>query len=553
MPVSEFADLPTVEEIDAAIAGRGLSEFIRQAWKVIEPETEYLHNWHIDAICEYLQAADDGEIKRLLINMPPRAMKSISVSIMWPVWSWIRKPESRWLFASYAANLSTEHSVGRRTIIQSDWYQRHWGDRYQLTSDQNVKTEYQNDKQGRMFATSFGGVAAGKGGDRIVIDDPHDPKGAESDVQRKTTLSIFDRKLSTRLNDKKTGVIVVVMQRLHEQDVSARCIEQGYTHLCLPAEDTPGKVISAPSGKEFIRDDSGLLWPAREGPKEIAQAKLQLGDFGYAGQYGQRPYPLGGAIFKREDFRYYITNDPLHGENALVQLTRNNGTTWTVRAKDCRRFITVDGATSEEKSADYTVAHVWALTLSYDLLLLDEWRDHASTPKVVDNIVRLNRQWDVEFTAVERDGIGLPIIQTLRTRGVTIKPLKARGDKVTRAGTAQLRFQAEMIHFPVNEPWVADLRAELEAFPKGANDDRCDTVSYAAIVAQQLGGAIPDAGTDAEEKRQADKQADADRVESSLGAKIEAEDIWSGAGLARESREAAAMTGDEWLERMERS
>lgn len=475
MPIAEFADLPTVEEIDAELASRGLSEFIRQAWQVIEPETRYLHNWHIDAICEYLQAVDAGEVTRLLINCPPRYMKSITVSVMWPVWSWIRKPQSRWLFASYAANLSTQHSVDRRTIIQSDWYKTRWGNRYQLTSDQNVKTEYQNSKQGRMFSTSFGGVATGKGGDRLVFDDPQNPTGVESSVQRETSTGIFRRKLSTRLNDKKLGAIVVVSQRLGENDISAVCIEQEYDHLCLPAEDKPGKVISVPSGREFVRDVSGLLWPAREGPREIAQAKRQLGDFGYAGQYSQRPYPMGGAIFKREDFRFYTTTDPLHGKNALVQLTRKNDKTWTVRAKDCRRFITVDAATSEKKSADYTVAQVWALTPSYDLLLLDQWRDQASTPNVVDNIVRLNRDWDVEFTAVESDGIGLPIIQTLRARGVTIKPVKARGDKITRAGTAQLRFQAEMIHFPLDGgQWVKELCAELESFrPNCDHDDQC--------------------------------------------------------------------------------
>lgn len=279
--------IPTRDEVARVLAEKSLTHFIKQAWHVIEPSTLYLHNWHISAMCEYLEAVDSGQITRLLINIPPRYMKSITVSVMWPVWSWIKNPGSRWMFASYAASLSTEHSINRRDIIKSEWYQERWADRYALTTDQNVKTEYKNDKQGRMFSTSFGGIATGKGGDRVVIDDPHDPKRAESDVQREGTVTTFSRKLSTRLNNKKIGAIVVVMQRVHEKDVSAVCIDQGYTHLCLPAEDEPRKTISCPSGRIFARDESGLLWPEREGPKEIAQAKVQLTAYGYAGQYQQ--------------------------------------------------------------------------------------------------------------------------------------------------------------------------------------------------------------------------------------------------------------------------
>ena len=151
-----------------------------------------------------------GHIRRLLINVPPRSMKSLLVSVLWPTWEWIRWPGGRWIFACYADALATKHSVDRRTVLQSTWYQARWGDRIQLASDQNVKGEFQNTKRGVMLATSIGGSITGKGGDRIVADDLHNPLQAESDAQREAALSYFRQTLSTRLDNKKTGAIVVV-------------------------------------------------------------------------------------------------------------------------------------------------------------------------------------------------------------------------------------------------------------------------------------------------------------------------------------------------------
>jgi len=278
-----------LRHIDAELAGQSLGDFIRSAWPILEPGTPYLHNWHIDAISEYLEAVTRGEIRRLLINMPPRYMKSIAVSVMWPVWEWIRIPEQRWLFASYSASLSTKHSVDRRTLIRSDWYQQNWGGRFQLAGDQDVKTEFMNTRRGVMVATSVGGTSTGKGGNRLVVDDPHNPQQADSDVERAAAVEWLDQTFYTRQDDKKAASIVVVMQRLHERDASARCIEQGYTHLSLPAVSEGRTVVRMPGGAERIREDGELLWPEREGPAEMAETERAMGPYGFAGQYQQRP------------------------------------------------------------------------------------------------------------------------------------------------------------------------------------------------------------------------------------------------------------------------
>src|SRR5262249_30647513 len=156
-------------------------------------------------VCEYLEAVTAGECRHLLINLPPRSMKSLLVSVMWPTWEWIRRPGGRWIFASFADTLATKHSLDRRTIIQSSWYQSRCGDRVRLTDGQNAKAELQNTARGVMIATSVGGSVTGKGGDRIVVDDLHNPLQAESDAQRETAVTFYRTTLSTRLNDKKTG------------------------------------------------------------------------------------------------------------------------------------------------------------------------------------------------------------------------------------------------------------------------------------------------------------------------------------------------------------
>src|SRR5262245_24549058 len=226
-----------LNEIDREFASRSLCEFVRQAWIVVEPATPFVTGWHIDAVIEHLEAVSKGQIRSLLINIPPRHMKSLLVSVFWPAWEWIRWPERRWLYSSYAATLSIRDSVKCRRLIESPWYQQNWGNVFALTSDQNTKGRFDNDRSGYRLSTSVGGAATGEGGDRIVCDDPHNVQEAESDSIRKATLDWWDVVMSTRVNDPKTSAKVVVMQRCHQQDLAGHLIEQGgWEHLVLPAE-----------------------------------------------------------------------------------------------------------------------------------------------------------------------------------------------------------------------------------------------------------------------------------------------------------------------------
>jgi hypothetical protein len=224
-------------KVERELATRSLREFVRQAWHVVEPATVFVSGWHIDAIVEHLEAVSRGEIPNLLINVPPRHMKSLLVSVFWPAWEWTRWPERRWLYSSYAATLSIRYSVNCRRLIESPWYQARWGHVFRLTGDQNAKTRFDNNRSGYRLSTSVGGSATGEGGDRIVCDDPHKVDEVESDAVRKGTIGWYDVVMSTRLNDPKTSAMEVVMQRCHQQDLSGHLLEKcNWEHRCLPAE-----------------------------------------------------------------------------------------------------------------------------------------------------------------------------------------------------------------------------------------------------------------------------------------------------------------------------
>src|SRR5579863_5139540 len=283
-------------KVERELATRSFREFVRQAWPIIEPLTPFVPGWHILSIIDHLEAVTRGDIRNLLINVPPRHMKSLLVSVLWPAWEWIQHAERRWLYSSYAASLSIRDSVKCRTLIESPWYQARWGDGYALASDQNTKMRFENDRSGYRIATSVGGTVTGEGGDRIVCDDPHNVGEVESDTVRKSTIDWFDVVMSTRVNDPRTASKVVVMQRCHQRDLSGHLLEQGgWEHLCLPAEyEGPGRTTSI-SWSDPRRDHGELLWRDRFGPEEIVSLKVSLGSYARPASFSSVRRPLVGV------------------------------------------------------------------------------------------------------------------------------------------------------------------------------------------------------------------------------------------------------------------
>lgn len=308
--------VPSLWMVNKELAERYLEHFIRQAWSIVEPAKPLIWNWHMGAVCDHLQAVTYGEISYLLINIPPRSTKSLSGCVLWPCWEWGPQdlPHLRYISSSYSDKLSTRDALRSRRVIQSDWYQTLWGDRFTITSDQNQKTRYDNDKSGYRIATSVRGVGTGEGGDRIIVDDPHNVKQAESVAIRRETIIWWDESMATRLDDDRTGAHVIIGQRTHYGDLSGHVLKKyeigelpELVQLILPARHEKERELNlktrTPLEFKDPRTEEGEELDKNRFPEPILKKREdKMGPYAVAGQHQQRPSPRGGGIFKTEMF-----------------------------------------------------------------------------------------------------------------------------------------------------------------------------------------------------------------------------------------------------------
>lgn len=285
-----------------------LREYVPKAWRVLEPETEFVGGWHIDAICDHLEAVIRGEIRNLRINIPPRMSKSRTVSICWPTHTWTYRPSVKFLFTSYSAGLSTDHSVESRRLVRSGWYQANWGNVWDFAGDQNLKTRFDNDHGGYRMATSTNAQTTGFGGDIVVLDDPDDVRQIHSQNYRETRDRWWREVMSTRQNQPNTGGMVLVQQRCHQRDLSglveADDKETEWVDLVMPMEYDPKRRYVTVLGFEDPRRSEGeLLCPERFDRNAVEKLKSRLTPYGVAGQLQQLPQQEGGGLFKRDWFR----------------------------------------------------------------------------------------------------------------------------------------------------------------------------------------------------------------------------------------------------------
>lgn len=473
-------------EVERELAARSLKEFVRQAWHVIEPATGFVPGWHIDAIVEHLEAVTKGQIRNLLINVPPRHMKSLLVSVLWPAWEWIRHPERRWLYSSYAANLSVRDSIKCRRLIESPWYRKGWSQVFSLTTDQNTKGRFENDRSGYRLSLSVGGAVTGEGGDRVICDDPHKVDEAESDTVRKATLDWWDTTMSTRLNDPRTSAKVVVMQRCHQRDLSGHLLAQGgWEHLCLPAE-YEGDRRRTSIGFQDPRGQVGeLLWPERFGREEIDSLKRSLGSYGTAGQLQQRPSPIGGGIFKRHWFRYW---QPRGANLPPIEIRLVDGTAKLIPAielphRSDEQLQSWDCAFKDLETSDFVVGQAWA-RLGSAYLLLEQVRERMDCPATVRAVRELSRRFPQAMAKlIEDKANGSAVIQMLGQEIPGLLPVNPSGGKVARAQAVSPLIEAGNIYLPHPQyaPWVSDFIEECVPFPNGAYDDQVDAMTQALL------------------------------------------------------------------------
>lgn len=477
-------------------AQSNLYEFVKQAWDVVEPGIEFVPSWHIQVICEHLEAVSKGQIKRLLINIPPRHSKSTIVSVMWPMWEWVTDPSQKFLAASYSANLSIRDNLKSRRLIQSPWYQERWGDIFALSGDQNAKQRFENDKTGYRLATSVGGTATGEGGSRLILDDPHGAQDAQSEAMRETALEWFDMVWSTRLNNPKTDAMVTVMQRLHEKDVSGHILEDigGWEHICIPAE-WDGEPRKTSLGIYDPRTKKGeLICPERFGEKEITTLKQLLGEYGASGQLQQQPVPTEGGMLKTSNFKMWPAQDQLPPLEFVIQ--------------------SYDTAFTEKTTGDPSACTVWGIFTRDGVrngLLLDAWDEHLSYP---DLRARVLEEWNAEYGGSKGTHHGLPtrprradrvlieakasgqsLLQDLRRANVPVIAYNpGNADKVARAHQMAPVLELGVLWIPESKKnpgqfvsWAQSLLKQMAKFPVAEHDDLVDTVTQAMIYLKDNG------------------------------------------------------------------
>ena len=447
---------------------RSLKEFTKSSWQAIEPGRDFHDNWHIDAISDHLQAVVEGDIKRLIINIPPRHMKSISVAVALPAWTWTIQPSKKFLYASYAGSLSIRDSVKCRRLIDSRWYKEHFGESFKLTGDQNQKQRFENDKTGARIATSVDGALTGEGGDIIVIDDPHNVRESESSAVRDGVLEWWDQAMQTRLNDPKTGAFIIIMQRVHERDLTGHILanemDGEWDHLCIPARYEIGHPTPTKSRLGFTdprTKEGDLLWPERIDVKTLDNLERSLGSYASAGQLQQRPMPKGGGILKRE---WWVPweNSELPDIEYVLQ-------SW-------------DTAFSTKEKSSYSARTTWGVFRKdgqINAMVLEMWYDRVSYPELRKLAQEAYYDWEPDAVLIEKKASGQSLLQDLRMAGVPVLEYMPDRDKEARAHASSALLEDGRIYYPSDKKWAKNLIDICASFPATDNDDIVDTCTQA--------------------------------------------------------------------------
>lgn len=463
-----------LEGLKKSMSEKSLYGFARSAWDVLEPGRTFQDNWHIGAICEHLEAFHMRQIKRLIINVPFRTMKSILCSVCFPTWVWGPRndPSHQFLFASHAEKLSTRDAQKSRYLIQSEWYQRNWGDRFKFRPDQNQKGRYQNDKNGHRLSYGLLAGMTGEGGDTLFVDDPHDRDQAFSDAERGAALEAFDEKLMTRLNDPANGGVGIIMQRLHEDDLTGHLLAEigGYEHLMIPMRFEPARKCYTSIGWQDPRTEPGeLMWPDRF-PLEVVEAlEVSLGDYGTAGQFQQNPSPSEGGMLKYEWFETWPDDKPLPDFIYILQ-------SWDT-AMDEKSVMK-----NKKGQPDFNACVTWGvfadpveqdgiMTENYSLFLLDMFETQEDYTTVREEAKRLDNDLEPHLIVIEKKANGPALSADLRNMvKATVMLYDPRIDKVGRTRIVAPYVKACRVCIP-DRAWARKVVEQHCKFPNAKWDD----------------------------------------------------------------------------------
>jgi predicted phage terminase large subunit-like protein len=489
----------------------GLIHFVRYFWNIVEPNREFVDGWTLWAMCRHLEAVSRGEVTKLLINVPPGSMKSMLLNVFWPAWEWsaFGRPDLRYISFSYASHLTERDNQRLIDILKSQRFQDMWPS-FRLVSDGKVKPT--NSAKGWKFATSFTGVGTGERGDRVLVDDPHSISEGESDKVRAETVRQFREAISNRLNDIDRSAIIVIMQRVHEDDVSGTIIDNslGYVHLCILAEYEEGRHCTTSIGWSDPRSRDGeLFWPERFSRGALNALKREIGEYAWNSQYQQRPEIRGGGLIKREWWQEWSPKDG----------------NWPV----CDHVIaSLDPAFTKNESNDPSGFTIWGSFRQANgdagLLLLYAFRERLElhggrTEKwagetdddfrarcrpdwgLVETVHDACKRFRVRHLLIEAKGPGHSVAQEMcrlhAGAGYSVELVDPRGlDKTARVIRVQPMFTEGQIFAPFSEStgtfraWAQKVVDEFAIFPKGKHDDLVDSSTQALYWLRNHGFAV---------------------------------------------------------------
>lgn len=490
-----FTKLPSLKttQIEAERCKRSFHLFVTSSWQVVEQAVPFVNNWHIGLLSEYLEALYSLQIQNLIINIPPGHAKSLMCSVFFPTWIWTRTPSARFFCGSHAVDLSVRDAVRSRRLIQSDWYQDRFGDVFEMTSDQNVKSRYENSKTGHRVSVGVDAGWTGHRGNYIIWDDPLDKNKKDSDVDRKKSNEAVKSSMGTRGDNPKEIRRLLIMQRLHEDDPTGHLTEAMkeddnfpvFEHLVLPARYEPKRFFSSIGFEDPRKVDGELLFPQLFDEKVLKETEALLGVNDAAGQLQQRPAPLGGNIFLvdwwKDGLNRYDSTDP------------------SIYNKSVARWLFWDTALKDKEQNDTTALVVFELLPDYRILTRHVWWQRLQFPQLSTTIEAETARWmfdeKLRDCVIEDKASGISAIQTLeqgasadvRQRIKAFNPGTA--SKASRMRSASMWCERGCVLLPKphdSVPWLFEFEDMLYKLPAAKIDDPGDAFSMGILYLENL-------------------------------------------------------------------
>jgi predicted phage terminase large subunit-like protein len=430
--------------------------FVWKAFLTLHPGQAFIPNWHVEAMCYALQRVADGHCRRLLITVPPRHLKSICAAVALVAWLLGRNPGQRVLVASYGADLASKHARDFRTVVEADWYRRLFP-RLLIDPKVNREAETLTTAKGGRKAVSLGGPVTGFGADLLIVDDLMKAADAASETERQRVKDYYEQTLFSRLNDKQSGRIVAIQQRLHEDDFAGYLIDKGnFSHLNLPAIAEQDEAFELFYGRRYERWKGTALFDQREPLATLEEIRREIGSFAFSAQYQQNPVPPEGNRIRWEWFGQYETTPVRTWFQWVLQ-------SW-------------DTAVTAEPTSDFSVGMTWGFREGY-WYLLDLFRARLDYPDLKRKVTEWRATWRADRVIVEYANTGIPLIREFMLEG--LDPLEGyhpKIDKATRLAAQTAKLETGSYRLPKQAPWLGDLKRELLAFPNGKYDDQVDSL-----------------------------------------------------------------------------